>query len=232
MIISGSKKRIRLYWKSLRRRRLCKRASLRIAVIRLPHISNFTDFHPLADMTGIRLQFVDKPTDLSLFGAVILPGSKNTRFDLRWLQQTGWADQITGYAADGGHILGICGGYQMLGRMVHDPDGLEGVSGSSLGLGLLPVETTLSTPKTTTRTSFAWDDQTGTGYEIHMGQTIRQGADPLLQVHSQNQIACRHDEGCVDRDARVMGTYIHGLFDTPEITRKWLTTMGYESYPC
>jgi len=205
--------------------------TLMIAVIRLPHISNFTDFHPLTDLKGASLQFMDKPADLSLFGAVILPGSKNTRSDLHWLQQTGWADQIIRYADRGGHLLGICGGYQMLGQMVHDPDGLEGSSGSGRGLGLLPVETTLSAPKITTLTSFSWDGQTGNGYEIHMGKTIRHGAEALFQVHSRNRVPCNHDEGCVGKNARIMGTYIHGLFEPPEITRKWLETIGYGHIP-
>jgi len=201
--------------------------TLMIAVIRLPHISNFTDFHPLSDINGISLHFIDKPMDLSVFGAVILPGSKNTRFDLHWLQKTGWAEKVIEHASKGGYILGICGGYQMLGLMIHDPDGLEGSAGSSHGLGLLPVETTLSAPKTTTLTSFSWDDQAGTGYEIHMGQTIRGDAKPLFQVHSQNQTLCSHEEGCINKDSRIMGTYIHGLFDMPAITRKWLETIGH-----
>ena len=115
----------------------------------------------------------------------------------------------------------------MLGLMIHDPDGLEGSPGSSHGLGMLPVETTLSSPKTTTLTSFSWDDQAGTGYEIHMGQTIRGDAKPLFQVHSQNQILCNHDEGCINKESRIMGTYIHGLFDMPGITRKWLKMIGH-----
>lgn len=207
------------------------RNTLQIAVIKLPHISNFTDFHPLANLAGISLRFVDKPIDPSLFGALILPGSKNTRADLHWLHQTGWADQIIRCADSGGHILGICGGYQMLGQMVHDPDGLEGPCGSGRGLGLLPVETTLSAPKTTTLTSFSWDRQTGTGYEIHMGKTVRHGAEALFQVHSRNRVLCNDDEGCVEKNSRIMGTYIHGLFETPEITGKWLKTIGYGHIP-
>ncbi len=203
------------------------RDTLMIAIIRLPHISNFTDFHPLSDIDGLSLHFIDKPMDLSVFGAVILPGSKNTRFDLHWLQKSGWAEKLIEHASKDGYILGICGGYQMLGLMIHDPEGLEGSSGSSHGLGLLPVETTLSAPKTTTLTSFSWDDQDGTGYEIHMGQTIRGNAKPLFQVHSQNQTLCNHDEGCINKDSRIMGTYIHGLFDMPGITRKWLKIIGH-----
>ena len=104
-----------------------------IAVIRLPHISNFTDFDPLSNLKGLDVYFIEKPRDLTDFKAVILPGSKNTRWDLRWLKKIGWADIIKKYADADGHVLGICGGYQMMGRFVHDPQGLEGTPGTSSG---------------------------------------------------------------------------------------------------
>ena len=126
-----------------------------IAVIRLPHISNFNDFDPLAALNGLRVFFLEKPQDLSQFRAVILPGSKNTRFDLQWLRTAGWSDKIWAYVQQGGHVLGICGGYQMMGRHVHDPNGVEGRPGSTKGLNLLPVETELKAPKVTTLTKFS-----------------------------------------------------------------------------
>ena len=146
-----------------------------IAVVRLPHISNFTDVEPLQAVAGLRVHFLERPQDLRGFRAVILPGSKNTRHDLEWLQTSGWADAVRAHHRDGGHILGVCGGYQMLGARVHDPDGHEGRPGSSEGLGLLPVETVLQAPKTTTLTRFRWDGADGCGYEIHMGRTTRAG---------------------------------------------------------
>ena len=125
-----------------------------IAILRIPHISNFTDFDPLSRISGISAVFIESPQDLSHFKAVIIPGSKNTCFDLRWLHETGWSEMLKTYAANGGHVLGICGGYQMLGTRVHDPEGFEGHPGSTDGLGLLPVETVLKAPKTTTLSAF------------------------------------------------------------------------------
>ena len=193
-----------------------------IAVIRIPHISNFTDFTPLSGIEGIHIYFIEKPQGLELFKAVIVPGSKNTCSDLKWLKKTGWADKLVSYANNGGYILGICGGYQILGKCVHDPDGLEGRSGTVKGLSLLPVETILKAPKTTTLTRFSWDGITGAGYEIHMGQTQRFAGKPLFRVLEQNRISCDKQDGCMTNNARVLGTYIHGLFDTPDITRRWL----------
>ncbi len=200
-----------------------------VAVVRIPHISNFTDFDPLSTVPGLDLYFIERVQDLSGFAAVILPGSKNTRFDLDWLKQQGWGRALAAYADQGGHILGICGGYQLMGTHVHDPHGLEGAPGTTEGLGLLPVETTLMAPKTTTRSRFAWDGFEGTGYEIHMGRTERTGGAPLFQVLAQNDAApANAEDGCINKDGRVMATYMHGLFDTPAIIRRWLDAVGLE----
>ena len=200
-----------------------------IAVIRLPLISNFTDFDSLASLSGLDVCFIENSQDLSGFKAVILPGSKNTRSDLQWLHTTGWSSIITGYAHQGGHILGICGGYQILGKTVHDPDGLEGYPGESKGLNLLPIETVLKAPKTTTRSRFLWQNAEGIGYEIHMGQTRRLGGTPLFHVVERNRISCDTEDGCIVSGSRIMGTYIHGMFDTPGITACWLNSIGLDS---
>lgn len=126
-------------------------------------------------------------------------------------------------------MLGICGGYQMLGRWVHDPEGHEGRSGSTEGLHLLPVETVLRAPKTTTLTRFSWADAQGSGYEIHMGQTARHGGAPLFKVLERNGQAASAEDGCVDPGARVMGTYMHGMFDSPSITAHWLRAVGIDA---
>ena len=197
-----------------------------VAVIRLPHISNFNDFDPLAGLEGLQLVFLKKLQSLAHFRAVILPGTKSTRSDLEWLQANGWARALQNFVAQGGHLLGICGGYQMLGRRVLDPQGVEGPAGESAGLGLLPVETELKAPKVTTRTVFSWDGHQGAGYEIHMGQTRLLQGEPLLHILSRNQRPCEEGDGCLRSDGRVMGTYIHGLFDTPRITLRWLEQIG------
>ena len=198
-----------------------------VAVVRLPHISNFTDFDPLSAIEGLQVHFLERPQPLQGFRAVILPGSKNTRHDLDWLRASGWAAALREYHRSAGRLLGICGGYQMLGRWVHDPQGQEGLPGSTAGLGLLPVETVLQAPKTTTRTGFRWGEARGSGYEIHMGRTTRRGGSAWLEVLERNgRPAAGEEDGCTAEDARVMGTYIHGLFDTPAITTRWLQAVG------
>lgn len=199
-----------------------------IGVIRLPHISNFTDFDPLLDLKELDVYFMEKPQALTDFKSVILPGSKNTRWDLLWLKKTGWADIIKKYADVDGHVLGICGGYQMMGRHVHDTQGLEGTPGTSKALDLLPVETRLKAPKTTTRTRFLWESAEGEGYEIHMGETRRLNGNPLFNIRERNSMPCITEDGCITNDSKLMGTYIHGMFDSPAITKKWLKTIGLE----
>ncbi len=193
-----------------------------VAVIRIPHISNFTDFDPLMAVDGISVHFVQEPQDLSMFKAVILPGSKNTRHDLEWLKTSGWQTHLNAFHQAGGHVTGICGGYQMMGLTVHDPGGLEGAPGTSQGLGLLPIETTLKAPKTTTLSQFTWNGIQGTGYEIHMGQTVLKGGIPLVDVKERNGSPADDQDGCLADDGRVIGTYMHGLFDTPALIECWL----------
>jgi len=200
-----------------------------VAIIRIPHISNFTDFDPLYATNGLSVHFLEKVQELISFSAVIIPGSKCTRDDLDWLINTGWSDALFRFCATGGHVLGICGGYQMLGQAVHDPDGLEGVPGSTRGLSLLPVETRLASPKTTTLTKFSWDDAFGTGYEIHMGRTHRIKGKPLFRVHEFNAIAHEAFDGCISQNGQVMGTYMHGLFDSPDILSRWLFQVGIKN---
>jgi len=125
-------------------------------------------------------------------------------------------------------LLGICGGYQMLGTAVRDPDGIEGRPGSTPGLGLLAMETELKAPKTTTRTRFAWDDEVGLGYEIHMGQTRCTGGRSLLRILARNGAACDDRDGCIGDDGRVLGTYVHGWFDSPAIMKRWLGGVGLD----
>jgi adenosylcobyric acid synthase len=197
-----------------------------IAVIRLPHVSNFNDFDPLSTLPELSVHFVEKVQDLTDFRAVILPGSKNTRFDLEWLHTSGWTEKIKTYVRQAGHVLGICGGYKMMGQCVHDPDGIEGRPGTTQGLDLLPVETELKAPKVTTLTQFCRRDARGHGYEIHMGQTRRKGGVPLFQVESRNNAPTSDEDGCISGDSNSLGTYIHGLFDNPAITRFWLDHIG------
>ena len=130
------------------------------------------------------------------------------------------------YAGHKGYILGICGGFQIMGNFIHDPEGLEGKPGTSRGLSLLPVETFLKAPKTTTLTRFCWQNVEGTGYEIHMGQTKRLDGEAMLDIRQRNGIPCKDQDGCVAEGFRFAGTYLHGLFDTPGVIIRWLSDIG------
>ena len=113
-------------------------------------------------------------------------------------------------------------------RCVRDPDGLEGAPGKSPGLELLPVETVLKAPKTTTRTRFEWNGRRGQGYEIHMGRTVLEGGESLVRITDRNREAVDDTDGCQLAEGRIAGTYIHGLFDNPAITRRWLQRWGLD----
>ena len=203
-----------------------------VAVIRLPFISNFTDFEPLMQRSDIELCYLDKPCDLSQFSLVIIPGSKNTRKDLAWLKETGWDALIQGYSKAGGHVTGICGGYQILGETIEDPNGVEGHPGTEAGLGLLPVVTIMKAPKTTTLSRFTYDGMEGSGYEIHMGTTTRtNGAKALVNVLDRNGKNAGDQDGCIASGGRVKGTYMHGIFDTPAIADAWLKAAGIAITP-
>jgi len=190
-----------------------------IAVPRLPRIANFDDLDPLRAEPGVSVMLVEPgqplPRDADL---VILPGSKATRSDLAALRANGWDIDIAAHHRAGGRVLGICGGYQMLGRSVADPDGIEGAPGSSPGLGLLDVETVL-TPVKQLRVEQATHAASGaaiSGYHMHMGVT--DGADrgrPFARVADV-------PEGAVSPDGRVAGTYLHGLFAADPFRRAFL----------
>lgn len=190
---------------------------LDIAVIRLPRISNFTDFSPLERMAHVTLRYTASARELGSPDLIILPGTKNTLDDLRWLKETGLYTSVLKHAASGGAVVGICGGYQMLGREISDPQGVES-GGSETGLGLLPSGTVFWGEKTRTRVtgtfrnvSGIFSDMSGTefeGYEIHMGVTDT-GGEPLLEVRDhENHV--KQDGLC---NGNVFGCYIHGLFD-------------------
>lgn len=190
-----------------------------IALIDLPHISNFTDIEPFLAEPDVGLRIVRSPADLAGSGkppaAVILPGSKNVINDLAYLAETGLAELVQGLAAGGEtEIIGICGGFQMLGDVVADPHGLESGGGTSKGLGLLALKTTLARDKTLTRQIFAHQEsgQPVHGYEIHHGET-KTVEKPLL-------IAEGRTAGAVSGNGLVWGTYLHGIFDADGF-RRW-----------
>ncbi len=195
-----------------------------IAVVRLPRISNYTDFLCLEDTPGVCVRYLEHPRDLGWPDLVILPGSKNTRADLKAIVAEGWGKAL---AAAVGHdipILGICGGYQMLGRSIADPQGMEGLPGESTGLSLLPVDTVLAPDKELAQVEgslhnvFDRPELVFTGYEIHAGVT-RVAPEARRPIHLARRGAKSVDErkGCVTADGLVFGCYIHGLFDADAV---------------
>ncbi len=183
------------------------------AVLRVPHISNFTDFDAL-ERHGVQVHYLARPRDLSAYDLVLLPGSKNTAGDLRWLRAQGWDRLLLDRARSGGAIGGICGGFQMLGRSLHDPHGIEtdlSVDADTVsGLGLLPVDTVMGREKTTRPVTGHLGGVPVHGYEIHVGQTHVDGS-PLLLLDDP-ETGPRPDGV---RQGSVFGTYVHGIFDAP-----------------
>ena len=198
-------------------------ACRKIAVPVLPHIANFDDLDPLEAEPAVELVRVKAgaalPGDASL---VILPGSKATIADMTALRATGFAIDIAAHVRRGGFVLGLCGGYQMLGRTVADPAGHEGPAGTIEGLGLLDVKTVLSDDKRLTPAHGTTEDGVPfVGYEMHMGTT--EGAD---RARPFARLAGGATDGAVSRDGRVMGTYIHGLFADDRQRAAWLARLG------
>jgi adenosylcobyric acid synthase len=198
---------------------------INIAAIRLPRVSNFTDLTPLFRHPAVNPVWLHRVAPLDGVDMLILPGSKNTRADLQWLAQSGWRDAIIAYAKRGGRVLGICGGYQMLGQTVDDPDGAESAPGSTTGLGLLDVRTVMGREKRVARVRAKWL-ATGcqlAGYEIHMGVTQLGGASAVMEIYDGAQTRL---DGAVSPDGKVLGTYLHGLFDEPEFLDTFIGGFG------
>ncbi|MCE5325533.1 MAG: cobyric acid synthase [Planctomycetaceae bacterium] len=198
---------------------------INIAVIRLPHISNFTDFGPLQREGVVNLHYLARPRRLVGYDLVILPGAKNVRSDLDWMRQVGWDAALKSYLQSGGRLGGVCGGYQMLGASIDDPRGVEGPPGQTAGLGVLDLQTTLAADKTLTRTAGIWRSlgQRVDGYEIHMGVTQQPAAmEGALEIATRNGKASPGLDGCISADGKVWGTYLHGLFDVVEFRRAFL----------
>lgn len=209
---------------------------IEIAVIALPHISNFDDFDPLQAETGVRVRFVRHPAKLGAPSAIILPGTKTTLEDLRWMRNVGWDAKLIGYARDGGHVSGICGGYQLLGENLHDPAGIESAPNARAeGLRLLPLSTTFGGDKRTEQVTGRLIAPTPNfaplqgspirGYEIHIGKsTPTASARPLCEIGTGET---RHPDGLVSDNGRIWGTYLHGIFENDAFRHAWLRSLGW-----
>jgi adenosylcobyric acid synthase len=199
---------------------------LRIAVLRLPRIANFTDFEPLEAESSVWVDYVGLHQSLGNPDAVIVPGTKTTIADLQALQTSGMAAQIRAYAQAGGTVMGICGGYQLLGQQIDDPQGLEGETGRWDGLKLLPIETTITATKITRQIeTTALLPQIGllmTGYEIHQGISHRLDPNQTNDYEPFFPIFEQEDLGLVDQAKSLWGCYLHGLFDNGPWRRSWL----------
>ena len=201
---------------------------LKVVVPMYPRASNHTDFdvlrmHPQVDCQLVRQRQSPEAIDL-----IILPGSKHVRGDLQWLRDTGWDERIQKHLRYGGKIIGICGGYQMLGNWVHDPDAVESQAGSSEGLGLIDIETRLTGDKTLRNVTgkLLSSNIPVKGYEIHAGITSGPATErPLFKLKSVEDGALIFD-GVTSDDNQVIGTYVHGVFDQPDLLDYFLRWSG------
>ncbi len=206
-----------------------------IAVIRLPRIANYDDFAPLAAETGVRVRYVSSRTALGTPHAIILPGTKSTIADLMWLREQGLDQAIPEIADQGAAVVGICGGYQMLGRSIRDPEHVEACVDQTHALGLLPIDTLFDEIKATHQIHAqllggpGWINALAgdriRGYEIHMGQTA--SPQPWLQITTRSGQAVQCNDGAVRADGKVWGCYVHGLFANAALRRAWLTDLGW-----
>ena len=204
------------------------------AVLKLPHISNFTDFMPLEQHPLLGVRYVQSVRELGAPDLVILPGTKNTVNDLLWLRQSGLEAAVLKSAAGGTPVLGVCGGYQMLGETLSDPDGVE-AGGTMKGMGLLPMDTVFADGKTRTRVSGIFGQVEGElsqlsgveleGYEIHMGvTTLHEGASPLTTIRDHAKTTEEKQDGAYT--SRVYGTYVHGVFDKEGVAEAVIRALG------
>lgn len=214
-------------------------SEITVAVVRLPRISNFTDFDPLEAEPSVNVKYLSLRDSLGYPDALILPGSKTTIADLLAMQRTGMAEAIQNYAAAGGTILGICGGFQMMGKVLADPEGVEGQEGRYKGLGLLPLKTVITGQKVARQRLVTSNyPQTGlpvSGYELH------QGRSHLVEAQSEDGKPLYHalfddtNLGVVDATQSIWGTYLHGIFDNGPWRRAWLNRLrqqrGLKSLP-
>ncbi|CRM21229.1 MULTISPECIES: cobyric acid synthase [Pseudomonas] len=208
------------------RRQIDKAAQvLKVVVPVLPRISNHTDFDPLRLHPQVDLQFVGPGQSIPAADLVILPGSKSVRSDLAYLRANGWDTAVARHLRYGGKVLGICGGLQMLGEQVHDPLGLEGAAGSSDGLGLLAFSTTLAQEKQlrNVRGRLLLEDVEVSGYEIHAGVTSGEALANAAVLLDDGR-----SEGAQSADGQILGTYLHGLFETPAACSALLRWAGLQ----
>lgn len=208
-----------------------------VAVLAFPRIANFDDFDPLKAEVRVNLRYVSSPAKLGTPQAILLPGTKSTLADLEWMRQTGLAEAVTQFARSGGAVVGICGGYQMLGERIEDPQHVESDCDGLDGLGLLPMSTRFLAQKATFQAQAHIQDGPDwlseakgmplSGYEIHMGET--QSTTPWLVIDRRGDEPVHVPDGCVSADGNVWGCYLHGLFANDGFRRAWLKSLGWQT---
>jgi len=201
-------------------------AGEKMAWIRLPCLANSQDCQPWLLDRGIRVQWVDHPNQLADARIIVLPGSKNTIADLEWLRRTRLDEAIQDATNRGIPVVGICGGYQMLGESVEDPEGVAGDRGVLPGLNLLPIQTTFSPTKSVSQVTVRWGTDCWKAYEIHMGVTVPTRSCSALTVVENGQGT--KPEGC--RQDNVWGTYLHGVFESAAVRSELAARAGLQSY--
>ncbi|MDA0769771.1 MAG: cobyric acid synthase [Chloroflexi bacterium] len=209
---------------------------LEVAVIRLPRIANFDDFDPLRQEPGVQVRYVGSRAELGRPDLIVIPGSKTTVEDLLWLRDVGLAQAVKQSRAEGVPVIGICGGYQMLGQRVLDPDGVESGKAEVEGLGLLPVDTVFEGDKATHQVKGTVNARLGllegydggdvVGYEIHMGRSAGEAVNSLFRISERSGKAIDASDGAADVEGLTLGTYMHGLFHNHSLRRTMLLNLA------
>ena len=212
---------------------------LDIAVVKFPHLSNFDDFDPLGRENGVTLKYVESIEELQRPDLIILPGSKTTMSDLSWMNNQGLTKLIKDLHSSGTPVVGVCGGYQMLGTKLYDPEEIESNILEMDGLGILPMTTVFGGTKETHRIQGRVQGNSGllsraagesvTGYEIHMGRTTGSQVQPAFSVHDRSDVAVNEEtsfDGAINSDGNVFGTYIHGIFHNGGLRRSVLNELA------
>jgi adenosylcobyric acid synthase len=209
--------------------------TITIAVIHHPRLSNSTDFEPLQQEVGVNVRYIRTASELGQPDAIILPGSKSTTADLSYLWQSGLAESIIQKVRNGTPLIGICGGFQMLGKEVKDPHGVESAERSIAGLGLLDITTVFQPEKTTCQVRAEVLSNEGLleglqgekviGYEIHMGQSAGNNLKPLFRVTRKAKKPNHYTDGAVSPDGFIFGSYLHGLFDNDNFRRNFISRL-------
>ena len=206
-------------------------SGLNVGIIKLPHISNFTDFDPLEREAGVSVTYIETADRVGVQDVLIIPGSKNSIEDLAYLKKTGFVKGIMRLKQRGSTIVGICGGFQMLGKTIEDPHAVESSLRSIPGLGLLDVDTLFSKKKATSQVEA--EELTGNnrpperlrGYEIHMGSTTRSSEKNVFKIVEKSGKPYAGCDGAVSDDGKVWGTYIHGIFDNDGFRKRFLNSV-------